>query len=155
MPSEERSALFRKRAEILDKIEEIDARMSALEELIDKSSRFPRSVDDVLGQTQYTSAERLRELELEKRTLEIQVERIDEKLETKNESERFAPGELKELIYKYVKRDKCKELQTVPSKVIEKWIREIKASGKTTTMSSVRKALTILGYTKERVKQDK
>ena len=91
------------------------------------------------------------------------VELLEAKLERKREDSksmeaaqlprdggRFARGELNEEIGRLAKRDGCKSGKSVDGKTRRKWLKEIKASGKTTSDGAIRATLTSLGLTKER-----
>ena len=67
---------------------------------------------------------------------------------------KMAHGELKETVERFAKRDGYKAGVTVPSTVINKWVREIQKEGKATTAASIRSQLTNLGITKARTTKE-
>ena len=63
---------------------------------------------------------------------------------------KFGYGELKEEVERLAKRDGFKVGTSVPGKIRKRWLKEIKATGKTTTDSAIRSILSGLTITKER-----
>ena len=67
---------------------------------------------------------------------------------------KMAHGELKETVDRLASRDGYKAGHTVPSTVINKWVREIQDEGKQTSAASIRSQLTNLGITKARTMKE-
>jgi hypothetical protein len=139
-----------------DEIEDLEFELLDANEALHKSR--PQWQEDFLkSEGRYPTGD-IPRAELAKRVklLEAKLDRKKEDLKVLKAAQlprgggRFRLGELKKEIHRLAKRDGFKIGGTVDGKTRRRWLKEIQASGKTTSDGSIRAALSDLALAKER-----
>jgi len=120
------------------------SRPQGQEDFLMNEGRYP--VGDI-PRAELAKRVKLLEAKLERKTEDL---KNLEKAELPKSGKRFGHGELKEEIAQFAKRDGFKPGKSVDGRARRKWLKEIKASGKTTSDGAIRAVLSNLALTKER-----
>ena len=88
---------------------------------------------------------------LSKEDIEDEISKINNVDADSNSLKKFQHGELKKELKSLIKRDECRKNETVSSKKIAKWVREITNEGYATSESIIRARLSDMGFTSEKL----